>query len=140
MNSPRDELLADKARTLRNDPTAAERVLWFHLRRGQMAGAKFRRQQPIGPFIVDFYCSALRVVVELDGSSHDNKEPYDLARQQYLESKGLTVLRFTNSDIRENVVGVAEQILGVCRDLKGGCAPPPNPRPQGVGGSGMASG
>ncbi len=95
---------------MRKSPTAAERLLWRHLRSKRLAGYKFRRQQQIGPYIADFYCSDGRLIIELDGDAHENKETYDSNRQAFLESQGLTVLRFWNSDVLDNVHGVLELI------------------------------
>ena len=89
-------LTLDNARQLRRGMTDAERALWYHLRAGRLDGLKFRRQHPIPPYVVDFHCDAARLVIELDGSQHT--EERDLHRTRFLESKGLTVLRFWNDD------------------------------------------
>ena len=83
---------------------AAEVILWERLRRKQL-GARFRRQYPIKPFIVDFACIKLKLIIELDGESHigAENETYDAKRTQYLESKGWTVMRFWNHDIYETL-------------------------------------
>ena len=91
-----DSRLVARSKRLRNDPTPAERTLWQHLRRSQLQGFKFRRQQPIGPFIVDFYCASLKLAIELDGSSH--------------EGKGVRVLRFWNSEVMGDIDGVLAEI------------------------------
>ena len=76
--------------------TSSEIRVWLYLRRRKLDGWKFRRQHPIGPYVVDFYCPAARLVVELDGDSHDgNKDEYDDRRQAWLESKGYRVLRLS---------------------------------------------
>jgi very-short-patch-repair endonuclease len=92
---PRD---TKRARELRNEATPAERVLWRHLARSQ-AGAKFSRQMPIGKFFADFLCRELKLVVEVDGFSHDLRPGYDDARDCWLEDEGYRVLRFTNADV-----------------------------------------
>ncbi len=99
---PRD---TERARKLRNSATPAERELWNYLSKRQLSGRKFSRQMPIGPYFVDFLCRAENLVVELDGFSHDARQAEDQRRTRYLESKGLTVLRISNTDILENVEG-----------------------------------
>jgi very-short-patch-repair endonuclease len=82
---------------MRNNMTVSEQRLWSHLRRRQVEGWKFRRQAPIGDYIVDFLCIAAKLVVELDGSSHDETRfEYDQRRQEWLESQGYKVLRFSS--------------------------------------------
>ena len=98
----------DRARELRRGATDAERKLWHHLRSGQLGGLKFRRQHPIPPYIVDFYCDASRLVVELDGSQHTPE--VDRVRTRFLESKGLTVLRFWDNEVLMQTQAVIEAI------------------------------
>ena len=83
-----------KARQLRKNPTEAERVLWQHLRLRQLEGYKFRRQQPIGQYIVDFVCFEHRLVIELDGGQHSQQNSYDSQRAAWMERQGFRVLRF----------------------------------------------
>jgi very-short-patch-repair endonuclease len=90
-----------RARELRREMTPAERIVWKQLRDRRFAGFKFRRQQPIGPYIVDFFCASRRLVVELDGETHLGKEVNDQIRQGYLERQGLRVLRFWNTEVYE---------------------------------------
>ena len=97
------------AQRLRRELTDAERKLWSALRNRQLNGAKFRRQQPIGPFIVDFVCQECRLVVEADGGQHADS-PADERRTSFLESKGYRVLRFWNNDIQNNLDGVTQVI------------------------------
>jgi len=87
-----------KARELRTHPTDAERRLWQKLKRRQIAGIKFRRQLPIGPYIVDFVCLERRLVVEVDGGQHLEQIPQDEQRSQWLRAQGFRVLRFWNND------------------------------------------
>jgi very-short-patch-repair endonuclease len=82
------------ARALRKQPTDAEQRLWFQLRRRQLHGVKFRRQQPIGPYIVDFICFERRIIVEVDGGQHAEQAAYDAKRTRFLEQQGYCVLRF----------------------------------------------
>lgn len=81
---------------------------------------RFRRQQPIGPYIVDFYCADARLVVELDGLSHLRTGPADLARQRFLEAEGFAVVRFWNEEVLKDLDGVVEQVLSVIRSRNDG--------------------
>ncbi|MBS3966654.1 MAG: endonuclease domain-containing protein [Truepera sp.] len=96
------------ARQLRHAMTSEEYLLWQRLRRNQL-GVKFRRQEPIGRYIVDFVCFEHRVIIEADGSHHLNN-PADKARDAFFASQGFVVLRFWNSDIRDNLEGVLTAI------------------------------
>ena len=101
----------DRARTLRKNPTEAERRLWENLKRRQIAEVKFRRQQPIGPYIVDFVCFERRVIVEVDGGQHAEQASYDEQRTCWLEAQGYRVLRFWNNDVLANTEAVAQPIF-----------------------------
>jgi very-short-patch-repair endonuclease len=103
------EKLKQVARQMRQEPTQAERRLWQQLKRKQL-GAKFRRQHAIERFIVDFYCAEARLVIEVDGMVHDYTGEHDMIRQEYLESLGLRVLRFTNEDVMKRLEGVLHMI------------------------------
>ena len=100
------------ARVLRVDMTDAERRLWSLLRGRRLQGYKFRRQRPIGPFIVDFACIAHRLVVEADGGQHCEND-YDARRTAWLEAHGWRVMRFWNNDILTNPEGVQDAIMRV---------------------------
>ena len=104
------------ARKLRADTTPPERILWGMLRNRRLGGFKFRRQVPFGRYVVDFYCHELRLVVELDGMSHDGQRDKDAARTLYLESINLSVIRVTNSQLATNPEGVARFILSRALD------------------------
>jgi very-short-patch-repair endonuclease len=108
---PLSENMKARSRELRNEPTEAEKKLWAHLRRVQL-GAKFRRQHPLGPFILDFYCHGAKLAVEVDGGGHSEKEQaeYDAERTDALSAEGIRVLRFWNSEVMENIEGVLEKI------------------------------
>jgi very-short-patch-repair endonuclease len=97
---------------LRNSSTAAEAVLWKCLQRRQLVGRKFRRQISIDRYIVDFYCAEKKLVIELDGDGHfsPNGGEYDDERTKFLEKQGLTVIRFENDELKENLDGVLETI------------------------------
>lgn len=101
-----------RARALRKtQSTSAERLLWYQLRNRQCAGLKFRRQVPLGPFIADFLCTDARLVIELDGESHEGREVYDAKRTHFLEEHSYKVLRFRNMEVFENMEGVLEEIV-----------------------------
>jgi very-short-patch-repair endonuclease len=124
----RTELKREAARQLRLNVTEAERKLWHCLRDKRLLGLRFRRQQPIGPYIADFYCSAAKLIVELDGSQHaDGRAQYDIRRTRWLESRGYKVLRFWNTDLQDSdfVIGAISHVI---RELQIGNAPnPPSP-------------
>ena len=95
-----------KARQLRANATPAERKLWQYLSASQLDGYKFSRQIPIGPFICDFVCRAVNLVVEIDGHSHDSANAYDSRRTEHLHGLGYQIVRFTNEEVFENLEGV----------------------------------
>ena len=104
-------------RVLRQEMTAPERILWQQLRAGQ-TGVKFRRQHGIGPYIVDFYCPSLKLVLEIDGDSHFLNEAaltYDKQRTLYLSRLSIDVLRFTNLEVMQNLDGVMAVIMEYVR-------------------------
>jgi very-short-patch-repair endonuclease len=103
------------ARRLRRDSTDAERRLWAALRSRRLVGYKFRRQHPIGPFIVDFVCTRHRVVVEADGGQHAT-DPGDAVRISELQRAGWRILRFWNPDILTNTQGVIEAIASALQN------------------------
>jgi len=101
------------ARKLRNNQTTAERILWHYLRKKQILNTRFSRQNPIGPYIVDFYAKDAKLVIEIDGSQHytEANQAYDEKRDQYLQSLGLSVLRFNNIEVSrclETVIHIIE--------------------------------
>ena len=98
------------ARGLRNNSTLSEVLLWKQLKARKMKGYQFMRQKPIGDYIVDFYCSRLGLVIEIDGESHVSRSREDELRQRELESLGLSVLRFYDSDVKKNTDGVLRVI------------------------------
>jgi very-short-patch-repair endonuclease len=127
-----------KAQRLRRDMTDTERKLWSVLRNRQLDGAKFRRQQPIGPFIVDFVCQERRLIVEADGGQH-SASVRDERRTLFLESKGYRVLRFWNNQILTNLDGVAEVIAAALSTPHPAQASPESPSPsRGEGFSGAS--
>ncbi len=115
----------NRARRLRNEPTDAERHLWYDLRRKSLDGWRFRRQAPIGRYIVDFVCFDARLIVELDGGQHaEARQAYDVDRTAWLESEGFRVLRFWNNDVLTNTSGVLEEVVRALPSH-----PPPQPSP-----------
>ena len=99
-------------RKLRRNSTVTEDLLWIYLKNRQLVGQKFRRQYSIGKYVVDFYCPQQRLIVEVDGSIHQKPEvkKNDILRQEFLESLGLRVLRFSNSDVNCQIQTVLETI------------------------------
>jgi very-short-patch-repair endonuclease len=104
-----------KRRRLRSDSPTAENTIWTSLRRKNIAGYKFRRQYSVGPYVIDFYCPALKLAVEIDGDSHfiGNAVEDDKRRQAFIEAFGIRFLRFTNQDVYDNLEGVLESIIRV---------------------------
>jgi very-short-patch-repair endonuclease len=95
---------------MRREMTDAERKLWFLLRDMRLAGAKFRRQAPIGPFIADFVCLSRKLIVEADGGQH-YENPKDAVRDEWLRREGYVVVRYSNIDILKNPEGVLTDLL-----------------------------
>lgn len=105
--------LIEVARRLRKKQTPQEHKLWAVLRNRKVMDCKFRRQQPIGPYVVDFYCHEKKLVIELDGGHHaeEDQRDRDLTRDAFLEGQGDTVLRFWNNEVDNNLEGVVESIV-----------------------------
>jgi len=112
---PGKEKLLANARRMRHAPTEAESLLWRQLRAGRLADYKFKRQQPIGNFIVDFICFAQKLVIEVDGGQHVEMQARDETRTAWLQAQGFRVLRFWNHDVLQRRELVLEEIL---RQLK----------------------
>jgi very-short-patch-repair endonuclease len=98
------------ARRLRSQPTAVEAMLWHAIRDRQLDGLKFRRQHPIGPFVVDFCCAERRLVIELDGAVHATQRDHDAAREALLITSGYYILRFANDEIHADLPAVLAAI------------------------------
>ena len=107
-------------RELRQSSTKVEKILWEYLRNRNLDGLKFRRQHPIYKFIADFYCHEKKLVVELDGTVHDDKmnAQYDEARTYELKGSGITVIRFRNSEVENNISSVLNEIRKVIEKIK----------------------
>ena len=103
------------SRDLRKNQTDAEEKLWYHLRRKQINNIQFYRQKPIGPYIVDFYAHAAKLVIEIDGGQHFEEKglAYDAKRDRYLRSLGLKILRFNNLEVIYELDAVLEMICEV---------------------------
>lgn len=114
--------MIQRARELRRNQTPLEQELWRELRAKRFSGFKFRRQAPIGRYIVDFVCFAHRVIVELDGSQHQDNRDYDAARDQWLTEQGFSVLRFWNNQWTQQREAVLEAVWQKLHPL-------PNPSP-----------
>ena len=99
-----------RARKLRKETTPAERLLWSALRNSTFAGLKFRRQHPVGFYVTDFCCMQEKLVIELDGDSHDFSEREDQDRTATLANDGYQVIRFSNADVLDNLEGVLKMI------------------------------
>jgi very-short-patch-repair endonuclease len=125
-------LLHERAAEMRNNPTEPEKRLWRRLSNGQLGGHKFRRQSVIARFIADFLCPRQKLIVEVDGDTHD--EAKDRLRDDLLEGRGYRVMRVTNSDVMTNIDGVLRLIASVLAETAGCLATPhPNPSPEGEG-------
>jgi very-short-patch-repair endonuclease len=112
-----------RAKELRQHMTPAERILWERLRDRRLAGLKFRRQHPIGAYIVDFYCAAARLVIEIDGGIHLGQAEADANRSRELEDQGYQVLRFTNVKVETEIENVLSVVQAACQSK----TPRPNP-------------
>ncbi len=112
---PIHPVIRDRARQLRRSPTQAEQILWRYLRNHQLAGLKFRRQHPIGPYIVDFYCAKVGLIIEVDGLYHERQEDYDAERTRWLNELGYRVIRFSNQEVLEQVGKVMQAIIENCQ-------------------------
>jgi very-short-patch-repair endonuclease len=112
----KDPLLKERARQLRHNAAPAEVILWKIIRGRRFAGLKFRRQQPVGPYIVDFYCAQLKLVVELDGETHLGREKNDEERDAWLNQHGFKVVRFWNPLVYEDREAVEDTIWRECEE------------------------
>ncbi len=119
----------DNAKALRENSTKEEQKLWKYLKAKRLGGFKFRRQEPIGKYFVDFICFETKLIIELDGGHHNDayKKEYDFKRTQFLESCGFRIVRFWNNQIDNEMEKVLNYILQECRNR----SPLLNPFPQG---------
>jgi len=107
-----------RAQSLRSRSTDAEMKMWFAVRDRRLAGFKFVRQEPIGPYIADFVCREAKLIVEVDGGQHNESER-DQRRDAFLTSEGYSILRFWNSDVLTNMDGVLQTILTSLNSSRG---------------------
>ncbi|MGJ8636588.1 MAG: endonuclease domain-containing protein [Phycisphaerales bacterium] len=113
---PTDRAISNAA-NLRSSTTPPESVLWKKLRNRQLDGFKFRRQHPIGPYVADFYCARVQLVVEVDSSYHAGRQDQDKARDDWMNTQSITVLRVTASELAKNEEGVLSEICSTARRL-----------------------
>ncbi len=106
------------AKKLRQNSTDAENALWYFLRAKRLCGLKFRRQRPIGKFIVDFVCLEKKIIVELDGSQHFEDPSKDQRREKWLNDQGYKVMRFDNIEFLKNKEAAVEKIAEICLNKK----------------------
>lgn len=124
------------AKALRSGQTPAEERLWYFLRAKRFMGLKFKRQKPIGRYIVDFVCLECGAVVEVDGGQHNHRIAYDRRRDHWLESQGLMVLRFWNNDVLENTEAVLDRIAEAVQGRMSFATDPLSPNPSPMNGRG----
>ena len=117
--------IRDAARVHRKNPTPSESLLWEAIRGGKIEGRKFRRQQPVGPFIIDFYCPEERLAIEVDGPVHERQQREDAGRQEALETLGIRFLRITADEVTFHLQAAVERIrLAIASSSP---LPPPSP-------------
>ena len=119
--------LLDNAKSLRRNLTDAEQKLWYYLRAHRFIGRKFKRQKPIGHYVVDFVCLEEKLVIELDGGQHAENLEYDHVRDSWLRSEGYTVLRFWNNELMNEMESVLERIRLVFDSGTQTLSPGPSP-------------
>ena len=110
--------LTQDQKHLRLDQTAPEIKLWSCLRARRCGGIKFRRQVPIGRYVVDFFCVDLGLVIEVDGDDHARRVKSDARRTAFLKSLGYRVIRFGNPDVMQNIYGVVDQVLSTATEIQ----------------------
>jgi len=120
------------ARQLRKHSTLMEAKLWHQLKSRQVSGLKFRRQCPVGPYIVDFVSFEKMLVIEVDGSQHALQREYDEIRTQFLNSLGYKVIRFWNNEVQNQFDAVMEKIFQCCHDVLTPLTPTPLPEGEGL--------
>jgi len=123
----RTRAMTKRAQGLRENLTDAEQKLWRALRRNQLDGLSFRRQHPIGPYTLDFYCASLRLGIELDGGQHNfaQEAARDRKRSEWLAGKGVAIIRFWNNDALTNTRGVLEEVTRIAQERKAELTPSP---------------
>lgn len=114
----RDKNALFRARKLRRGQTEGERIIWEHLRRSAM-GFRFRRQFPVGPYVLDFYCSTAKLCVEIDGPDHEERIERDVQRDRFLAGLGIETLRMASLEVFDNIDGVLDDIVRACQRRTG---------------------
>ncbi len=109
-----DQTIRTRAVALRQESTPTEELLWSRLRNRQLYGLKFRRQHPIGQFIVDFYCAETRLIVEIDGPVHEQQRERDRERASILEEGGRRIIRVTDQEVERDIEAILERIAKAC--------------------------
>jgi very-short-patch-repair endonuclease len=109
-------IIFERAKVMRENMTQAEKVVWELLKEKKMVGLRFKPQHPIDIFIADFYCHALKLVIEIDGENHKSKDQkeYDIGREAELEHWGIKVIRFTNEEVKKGIEHVKKEIEQEC--------------------------
>ncbi len=110
--------LTHLARNLRKNQTVAEQILWYQLRNRRFLNYKFRRQYPVEPYIADFICLELKLIIEIDGSQHYDQFDKDTERTLFLNQRGFKIVRFWNNELFDNLEGVLERIRLVVEKQK----------------------
>jgi very-short-patch-repair endonuclease len=107
-----DPALKQRRQELRRNQTEAEKTFWSHLRNGKLHGMKFYRQYSVGPYVLDFYCPAMKLAIEVDGGQHNQVESqeYDAVRSEYLKEQGIDVMRFWNHELLIDINSVLNKI------------------------------
>jgi very-short-patch-repair endonuclease len=119
--------LTKRARTFRKESTFPEKLLWGMLRSGRLEDLKFRRQYQVGPFVADFCCASVKLIVEVDGDSHAGTGARDDARTKVLEKLGFKIIRVTNDDILQSKEAVTSLILNTVKEMEARPSPLPSP-------------
>lgn len=122
-----DSLSHIRAKAMRRRMTPPEARFWNAVRAGRLRGLKWKRQHPVGPYILDFYCAAAALAVEIDGAGHDDPEQmaHDRRRTAWLSTKGLRVIRIAAMDVRDELDGVLDYVIGVVRERRAATESPP---------------
>ena len=118
-----DPKLKELSRELRKNVTFTERLLWKYLRAGQLNGYRFLSQKPLDAFIVDFYCKKVRLVIEIDGMTHNDKQSYDKRRENRLRKLGFNVLRLDGYYVLKNIRGTLELIISCIEEIENKTSP-----------------
>ena len=121
--------LLERAKELRSRQTEAEQRLWYYLRAHRFMSMKFKRQKPLGSYIVDFICHEINLIVEVDGGQHQENAGYDQRRDAWLQEQGYTVLRFWNHEVMQEIEGVLEAIRLAAQGAPDPAALSPGPSP-----------